>query len=75
MADVISLTLSQATALPTAYSVASAAIPTIGNVCATPGHSLDPYPEEWKMASPGTDATVEEEGTSIKARNVKKHLS
>ena len=59
-------TLYQAAAIPLAYDVAGMAIPTTGNVCAAPRHSLDTYPEEKKMVTSGTDANpdpnAEEQG-------------
>ena len=67
--DAVSPTLSQATAVPLVYNVASIAISTFGNTGATLGQPLDPYPEEQKTATPGIDPlpNAEEEGTTIKA--------
>ena len=48
-------TLCQAATQPSAYPVASVAIPATGSTCPTPGHPLDPHPEDQKLVISGTE--------------------
>ena len=78
VADVASSIVCKVATLPPEHNVATTVIPTIGNVGATPEHPLYSHPEEQKMVTLGTDinpeSNKEEEGTSIKARKVRKHF-
>ena len=60
------------------YIMGSAAAPTIGIACTTPGHPLDSNPEQQKMIALGTDVHPDpdagEEGTNIKASKFRKIL-
>ena len=76
VADAASPILSLAAALHPLHSVVSEAVPAISDVCATPGHPLDPSPKWQNMVTSGTainqDPNTEEEGTNIKVRRVRK---
>ena len=80
VADAASPILSHATALSLVHDVASAADPTIGSTCATPGYHLDPSREqkEQEMVPPGKDGnpdpSAEEEGSNIKPVRSEKYL-
>ena len=71
-------TLSPATALPLACSVANAAVPTIGIESATARHHLGPHPEDHKLVPQGTDikpsSDAKEAGSNIKIKKVRKML-
>ena len=64
--------LYQAAMLPPVQNLVNAANRTIGSACTAPGHSLEPHPEEQKMATQGTDVKpvpdIEKERNNIKPR-------